>query len=72
MRIRVTVFDLAGGLRAEERGGGRAEDSLSVLERLLEAKTLILIPQTFERLGERCIFGFEQNQMKHFRSVGVE
>lgn len=66
MRIRVTVFDLAGGLRAEERGGGRAEDSLSVLERLLEAKTLILIPQTFERLGERRIFGFEQNQLKHF------
>lgn len=52
------MFDLAGGLRAEERGGGRAEDSLSVLERLLEAKTLILFPQMFERLGERCIFGF--------------
>lgn len=66
MRIRLTVFDLAGGPPAEKRGGGRAEDSLSVLERLLEAKTLILIPQMFKRLGERCIFGFEHNQMGAF------
>lgn len=39
VRIRLTVFDLAGGLRGMEGVGGR-EDSFSVLERL-EGKALI-------------------------------
>lgn len=56
----MTVFDLAGGLRGSERGGGRAEDSLSVLERLLEAKTLIAEPtEDVYRTGRKtCTFGF--------------
>lgn len=43
-RIKLTVFDLAGGLRGIEGGGGREgrrEDSFSVLEQLLEGKALI-------------------------------
>ncbi len=39
------MFDLAGGPRGTEGGGGekegRGEDSFSILERLLEGKVLI-------------------------------